>query len=84
MCLDVDVRAALRTALDDERLSDEALLMFCSLLSRVGFCAGWGSACADWTDSDYAALDELTCADYIYRSPKDDIAAFLAVRFFEV
>jgi len=41
------------------------------------------NACADWTDSDYAALDELTQADYIYRSPKDHIAAFLAFRFFE-
>jgi len=84
MCLDIDVRAALRTAIDDERLSEEALLMFCSLLSRTGFRAGWGSASADWTDSDYAALDELTGADYIYRLPKDNIAAFLAVRFFEV
>jgi len=83
MSVKVDVRAALRTALEDERLSEEALLMFCSLLSRIGFCAGWGSACADWTDSDYAALDELTQADYIYRSPKDHIAAFLAFRFFE-
>ncbi len=82
MSISVDVRDALRTALDDEQLSDEAVLMFGALLQTSGFPAGWGFARADWTDSDLAVLAELQRADYITRSPKDGVAAFLATRFF--